>query len=86
MGNFCFLINMYFIGRLGNPSMTAGVGLATTFVAIVGVSIMIGANLAQDTLTSQAFGANEPIRCGILLNRGRMILVVIFIPIALVIS
>jgi hypothetical protein len=46
MGNFCYLINMYFIGRLGNPAMTAGAGLATTFTAIVGLSIMIGANLA----------------------------------------
>ena len=86
LGNCCYLINMYFIGRFGNPAMTAGVGLATTFVAIVGVSIMQGTNLAQETLTSQAFGADEPIRCGTLLNRGRIIVFVMFVPIALIVG
>ena len=77
---------MVFVGLLGNTAMTAGVGLATTFVNITGTSVLAGINLAQETLTSQAFGAGELGRCGILLNRGRMILLVMFIPIAMIIA
>lgn len=64
--------------------LTAGYGLATSFCHVLGLSFFIGANCAQETLTSQAFGAGELFRCGSLLNRGRMILVVLFIPIAVI--
>ena len=37
-------------------------------------SIMVGINAAQETLTSQAFGAGELRLCGIYLNRGQIIL------------
>jgi hypothetical protein len=46
------IISLAFIGKLGNPAMTAGVGLATTFMNICGLSLMIGTNCAQETLTS----------------------------------
>ena len=62
--------------------MTAGVGLATTFLNILGYYILLGTNCAQETLTSQAFGADELERCGVLLNKGRIILVILFIPMA----
>ena len=78
------MINLYFIGFLENTLMTAGVGLAMTFVNILGLSVMVGINCAQETLTSQAFGANELVRCGVLLNRGRVILLLVFIPIAFI--
>ena len=64
--------------------MTAGFGLALTLVGILGLSLMIGTNCAQETLASQAYGAGELRRCGILLNRGRLILVALFLPISVV--
>jgi MATE family multidrug resistance protein len=64
--------------------MTAGLGLGVTFTAFFGLTILIGTNCAQETLTSHAFGAKELRRCGVLLNRGRVILTAVYIPIALV--
>ena len=47
-----YLVVMFFVGRLGDPAKTAGVGLATTFLNVIGFSIMFGTNCAQETLTS----------------------------------
>jgi MATE family multidrug resistance protein len=79
-----YLTNLYFVRLMDNAAMTAGYGLSTTMCHLLGLSLFIGANSAQETLTSQAFGAGELFRCGTLLNRGRMILVVLFIPITLI--
>lgn len=79
-----YIINLYFVGLLDNPAMTAGVGLSITFVNVCGTSLMFGTNSAQETLTSQAFGAGELVRCGVLLNRGRVILLTLFIPISII--
>ena len=62
--------------------MIAGVGLSMTLLNIIGLSILIGTNCAQETLCSQAFGAGELVRCGELLNRGRVIIIVLYIPMA----
>lgn len=55
-----------------------------TVVGILGVSAMCGMNCAQETLTSQAYGANELVRCGILLNRGRVILLMMLLPVSII--
>ena len=44
---------------------------------------LIGLNAAQETLTSQAFGANNLQLTGIYLNRGRVILSVFYILLAI---
>lgn len=83
LGFILLIINLYFVGLLNNAAMTAGFGLATTFIHVCGMSLMIGTNCTQETLTSQAFGAGELVRCGILLNRGRLILLAMSVPISL---
>ena len=45
---------------------------------------MVGINAAQETLTSQAFGAGELKLCGIYLNRGQLILAFFFLLFAAV--
>lgn len=82
LGLIFYIMNLYFIGLLNNAAMTAGFGLATMFVNITGNSLLVGCNCAQETLTSQAFGAGELYRCGVLLNRGRMILLTMYVPIS----
>lgn len=84
MGLLLFIINLYFVGKLNDAAMTAGLGLATFFVQALGYTVLMGTNIAQETLTSQAFGAGELYRCGALHNRGRTILLAVMIPIALV--
>lgn len=78
------VINLYFVGLLDNAAMTAAFGLAQTFITVTGLSLMLGSNSAQETLTSQAFGAGELRRCGVLLNRGRAFLTVLFVPVAII--
>ena len=54
----------------------------TATVNIMCNSILIGLNGAQETLVSQAYGMKELELCGRYLNRGFMLLVVFFIPLA----
>jgi multidrug resistance protein, MATE family len=75
---------LYYVGQLGDDAMTAGFGLSIAFVDIIGTSILCGMNSAQETLTSQAFGAQELRRCGHLFNRGKLILLVLCVPIAMI--
>lgn len=46
------ILNFYFIGKVGNVAMTAGVGLAISIIVGAVQWILIGANCAQETLTS----------------------------------
>ncbi len=84
LGFILLIINLYFCGLLENAAITAGFGLATTFIHVFGMSLMIGTNITQETLTSQAFGAGELVRCGILLNRGRLIILAMSVPISII--
>ena len=45
-------------------------------------SIFTGLNGAIATLVSQAHGSNNHYLCGVYLNRGRLVAVLIFIPMA----
>ena len=50
--------NGVFAGRLNDPVKLAVIGLANVTCNILVFSILIGLNSAQETLTSQAYGAN----------------------------
>lgn len=76
-------INTAIAGRMDDPTKLAGVGLANMCQVIMILSLLTGLNAAQETLTSQAFGQQNSKLCGIYLNRGRLILVCFFIPLAL---
>ena len=71
---------------MGSAAKLAGVGLGTSWLNVLCFSILMGTNAAQETLTSQAWGANKHRLCGVYLNRGRIINTVIFIPQVLVLS
>ena len=73
-----------FAGTLKDPINLAATGLAGTFGAIMVLSLMLGLNSAQETLTSQAFGAGNLRLCGVYLNRGHFILTAFFTPVAIV--
>lgn len=48
------------------------------------MSVMIGCNQALDTFVSQAAGAGNYEKCGLYLNKARLITVCLFIPVSLV--
>ena len=77
------VVNGVFAGNMDGAVYVASVGLASVICVIMVQSILIGLNGAQETLTSQAFGAGNLQLCGVYLNRGQFILVTFFIPIAL---
>ena len=80
----CGVTNQVFAGRMGDPEKLAGVGLATATCSMMMLTLMIGLNAAQETLTSQAFGASNLRLCGVYLNRGWFILAAFFIPLAVI--
>lgn len=78
------LVNAVFAGQMEDPAKLAAVGLSGVVVAMMMLSLLIGLNSAQETLTSQAFGAQNTHLCGVYLNRGRLILIAFFLPLALI--
>ena len=84
MGFITISLNPIFAGRLGDPSLLAGVGVGSVLVLVFLITVYMGLNAAQDTLTSQAFGNGNIQLCGEYLNRGLVIVLVSFLPIALI--
>ena len=80
--NFCMMIGemiaLIFAGHSGDSSNLAVMGLAHSTMNILVMSVMVGVNAAQETLTSQAFGAGKIRLCGMYLNRGQAILTFFF--------
>lgn len=50
---------------------------------VIGISVLCGCNDALGTLASQAFGANNLQMCGVYLNRGKVILFVVYLPLSI---
>ena len=72
--------NLIFLGHFGDASMVAGVGLGSVTLNIMCLSMLYGMNGAIETLVAQAFGMKDLTLCGQYLNRGRVILTLVFIP------
>ena len=47
------LINLVFVGHLNNSAIIAAIGLSNAFIAMIGLSTIVGMNSALDTLCSQ---------------------------------
>ena len=76
------LIQSFYAGTMQDPINLTVVGLSSSLSQIIIFTPLMGINSAQETLTSQAFGAGDLRLCGIYLNRGHFILIVAFIPMA----
>ena len=74
------LMNMVFIGTSNDAAKIAAIGLGNMFNNIFCQSIILGLNGSIATLGSQAFGAKNVRKVGIILNKGRFIVFVAFIP------
>ena len=78
------VINGVFAGHMDRPIYLASMGLTSVCCNVMVLSVLIGLNGAQETFSSQAFGAGNLKLCGIYLNRGSFILIAFFVPIALI--
>ena len=48
--------------------------------------VLAGVNCAQETLVSQAYGSGQLKLCGTYLNRGRVIMTVVYLPLVVLLS
>ena len=60
--------------------MLAALGLAHISFNLFALQPMLGANSALETFVSQAYGAGDLKECGNYLNRGRLVLIMIYVP------
>ena len=77
------IVNVMAAGHMDRPIHLASMGLACSCRIMI-LSFFIGINGAQETFSSQAFGAGNLQLCGVYLNRGMLILIAFFLPIALI--
>ncbi len=63
--------------------MISAIGLGNSFIYAIGLCMGIGFPGAIDTLVSQAFGKEDFHMCGVYLNRGRVLMFTIFLPVAM---
>jgi len=80
------VVNTAFAGHLGNSAIMAGVGMAAMYCNITCNSLMIGLNSTLNTLLSQAVGFNDFRLCGVYLNRSRIALTIMYLPLALILT
>jgi len=83
VGYSVLLINSAIASKLNDSASLAAVGLGNVTSWIFIVSILVGLNSGQETLTSQAYGSGNFRLCGVYLNRGALVLIAFFIPLTL---
>ena len=70
-------------GHFNDESKLAAMGITLVVCQLSVFSILISLTIALESLTSQAFGSGNLELCGVYLNRGRVVLLTFFIPIAI---
>ena len=76
------VVSMLFLGNTNDSAKIAGIGLSNMYTNVVCQSLMLGLNGGIATLAAQAYGAKNLRKCGIYLNRGRLIVLIAFAPMA----
>lgn len=61
--------NLYFAGLSGDPDLTSAVGLSNTWVSATSIYLIIGLNIGNSAICSQAVGAKQYYLAGLALHR-----------------
>ena len=75
------LMNIYFVGHQDDPNLLAGVGLGNMLLNVCMFAVSQGLNGTIETFVSQAYGAGESRMCGVYLNRSRIIVFLVLVPV-----
>jgi len=78
---FVEMLNLVFAGHLGDPIFVAAAGLGNMYANITCLLIIYGLNSAIATLCAQAYGSNNIHKVGVYLNKGRIAILIFFVPI-----
>ena len=81
---FVEMLNLVFAGHLGDPIFVAAAGLGNMYANVTCLLIIYGLNSAIATLCAQAYGSHNIHKVGIYLNKGRIAILIFFIPIFIV--
>ena len=71
---------MLFVGSLNNTFATAGVGLGIIYVNCTTQSTLTGLNNSISVLVAVAYGKNDMNECERVLNRGRVLCMIFYVP------
>ena len=80
---FMEVLNNSFVGHLGREEILAGVGMANMHMNIFLLSLIWGMNSTLNTLLTHAKGFGDLKQCGVYLNRSRIIMTCLFVPISI---
>jgi len=69
---------------MGSETLLGGIGLGNMTVNLFAISFIESMNSVVETMGSQAAGNNNLPLAGIILNRGRVLLMYAFVPISLI--
>ena len=74
------ILNVYFIGHLGEPDLLAGVGLGNMLLNVCVFAFSQGMNGTIETFVGWSYGDADYGKCGIHLNRARTIIFILMLP------
>ncbi|PON82290.1 Multi antimicrobial extrusion protein [Trema orientale] len=77
------VISLMFVGHLGELSLSAA-SMATSFVSVTCLCLLIGLATALDTLCGQSYGAKQYHMMGIQTQRAMFVLLLLSIPLSIV--
>ena len=77
-------MNLIFMGKIGDAALISGVGVGNVYINVFGVVMMGGLNSILSTLVSQSYGQKNLKLCGVYLNRGRLVLILAYVPIFII--
>ena len=86
LGFMLITTNSIYAGILEDPLVLAAVGIGNVCCVIIVLTMFVGINSAQETLTSQASGDGNTRLCGHYLNRGFAINLVFYIALVVCFS
>ena len=81
---FLEILNLTFAGHMGDETLLGGIGLGNMTVNLFAISFIESMNSVVETMGSQAAGNGNLPLAGIILNRGRVLLMYAFVPISLI--
>ena len=83
---FVEMLNLVFAGHIQGPKTSlyvAAAGLGNMYANITCLLVIYGLDSALATLCSQAYGSGQMRKVGIYLNKGRIAILIFFIPITM---
>lgn len=83
---FVQLVSLHYIGNMNDPVILAGVGMGNVLINVFGLALMMGLSSALETFVVQCYVLRDFKMCGVYLNRARLVVTLLMLPIAAIFS